>query len=381
MDNVDFLSKFSIAELVKKENPLMLNDVLKLIDSDECSEKNLIILHQKTKLFFPSYLLRLYSLKFFNDFTQINDEVLKVNLESGSILSFLALKKKYHNDLSKMSDEFIVIGAQQNENSNEEINYLTERYTKFIKRIINNIEKRGYYFRGHGKEDLIQEATIGFLKAVEVYKVERRTKFKDFSRYVIERHLGTLMHRSNNFRNRTLNESISYNTPVSNATQNTTFEDLIEGNSVRPDEIVMQKQFYKEIKKKLTGNEREVLIPYSEGYTYEEIAFTMVQKKGVIDFNGLNYEQVSLFLKAIGNNGKNNKNRDTDLEFVYNNLDKMPGYRFENGTHYLYEYSYEKIKEEMKRGKKSVDNTIQRFRNKGIEYLNQILNKNYSKVI
>ncbi len=260
------------------------------ITENVCSVDTLVNLHNKSKYLFPSYLLRFAS---FNQVNELDEKSLNVLLESGSAMAYEELKKRYGKNLSKAPDEFLVIGAQRNGYLERDI--LTANYESIIERIINRVDKR-YYFKGQEKEDLIQEAFMGFLKAIEVYKVERRTKFKDFSHYVIQRHLGTLMNRSRNFRNRALNESFSYNMPVTTNNE-TTFEELLEGATSSPEKVVEDGITYKEIKEKLTDNEREVFDFYSDGYTYEEIAYKLIEKKGQLSFDGKAYEEVSMSIK------------------------------------------------------------------------------------
>ncbi|MFP3729044.1 sigma-70 family RNA polymerase sigma factor [Priestia filamentosa] len=286
-----FLEDFNLDTLFAIEGSKETKEEFEIVE-DSCSEENLVNLHNKSKFLFPSYLLRFGS---FNQVNELDSKSLNVLLESGSVMAYEELKKRYGRNLSKAPDEFLVIGAQRNGILERDI--LTANYKSIIERIINRVDKR-YYFKGQEKEDLVQEAFMGFLKAIEVYKVERRTKFKDFSHYVIQRHLGTLMNRSRNFRNRALNESYSYNMPVTTNNE-TTFEELIEGTNSSPEKVAEDKQILKEIKGKLTDNEREVFDFYSDGYTYDEIAYKLIEKKGQLSFDGMKYSDVSTSIKLF----------------------------------------------------------------------------------
>lgn len=347
------------------------------IEGNECNEKSLVLLHNQTKFHFPSYLLRFHT---FND-TEIHDEkTLCVVMESGSEKAFLELKERYANNLYKAPDEFLVIAAQKE--NGMELRVLTEFHEPIINKIINRVDRK-YWFRGLEKDDLLQEAFIGFLKAIEVFKVERRTKFRDFSRYVIERHLGTLMYRSKNLRNKALNESFSFNMPV-NTNNETTFEDLLEGTPYIPENIFLNVEMCKEIVSKLTENELEVLYPYSEGYSYEEIAFIIMEKRGTVDFAGFNYEEIMAEIKkndiylstkqityqAIADRLVEKKSPLTG-NFTYENLlnDIKNNLEFENADG----LTFKMIADEIKRRRKSVDNTIQRIRNKGFEHRDESL--------
>lgn len=381
----DFLSKYDMDELFALEGLPETKEDYELLGT-LCDAETFIELHHNSKLLFPSYMLRFGS---FDEMPKQTEETLNVLLETGSIAAYDEMKNRYGQKLSKAPDEFLVIGAQSEDGFHER-DLLTEIYNPYIEKIINRVEKR-YFFRGQDRDDLLQEAFMGFLKAIEVYKVERRTKFKDFSRHVIERHLGTLMNRSRNLRNRALNESFSYNMPV-NTNNETTFEDLLEGEPILPEDMYLKRELYKEIKMKLTENEQEVLVPYSQGFTYEEIAFELIKKKGVMNFSNLGYNQVANFMKAIETLEKREKEKDLydnekrgnekesekykeALELV-NRIQKMDEYQFDGDKHSLCGYTYENIAKEMKRRKKSVDNTIQRIRNKGTEHRTVVVNGN-----
>lgn len=284
-----FLLDYDLNDLFLLENAKETKEDYEIVEST-CTIDNLVNLHNKSKFLFPSYFLRFGA---FQSVVELDEKVLNVLLESGSVMAYEELKNRYGKNLSKAPDEFLVIGAQRSGHLERDI--LTENYKTIIERIINRVDKR-YYFKGQEKEDLIQEAFMGFLKAIEVYKVERRTKFKDFSHYVIQRHLGTLMNRSRNFRNRALNESFSYNMPVTTNNE-TTFEELLEGAAASPEKVIEDKKTYEEIYNKLTENEQEVFDYYADGYTYEEVAYELIKKKGQINFDGMGYEQVSISIK------------------------------------------------------------------------------------
>lgn len=296
----NFLMDFNLDDLFLLENSKEKKEFYE-ITSDECSVSTLVNLHNNSKLLFPSYFLRWGA---FTSVSELDEKALNVLLEAGSVMAYKELKVRFGENLWKAPDEFLVIGAQRNGASEREI--LAYKYEQIIDKIINRVDKR-FYFKGQEKEDLIQEAYMGFLKAIEVYKIERRTKFKDFSHYVIQRHLGTLMNRSKNYRNRALNDSFSYNMPVNGTNNDTTFEDLLEGANASPEKIIEDNTTFEEIYGKLTENEQEVYDYYSDGYTYEEIAFELLsgRRKNSEDtvpqicFDESNYEKVSNSIKLF----------------------------------------------------------------------------------
>lgn len=300
MDINEVLKKYTIEELLQLENET-LNDE-KIIITETPTQEILIKLHNQTKLLFPSYLLRIIS---YEQISTMNEKTLDVLLEAGSKLAFEELNLRYEDNITKASDELLTLQAQKGDEDSKEI--LTLRYKNHINLIIQRVRKK-YFFRGLENDDLFQESNLGFFKAIEVFKIERRTKFKDFSRHVIERHLGTIMNKSRNLRHKALNESFSFNTPVNTTNNDTTFEDLLPGEDISPEQIYINKQTYTEIIKTFTKNERGVLKEYSKGYTYEEIAFKLIEKKKLVDLKNLNYEQLTEFLKSFETTAKDIKN-------------------------------------------------------------------------
>lgn len=291
------LNKYELEDLLLLENYTGNFEEDFKIEKSMCNEKNLIVVHNNSKLKSPSYILRFTS---FGKEKELTDKGLHVLLDVGSNAAYVELSERHGLDMNKLSDEFFVIGAQKKGNNSDERELLTEKYNNIIGKIIERVDRR-YYFRGLEKDDLLQEAYMGFLKAMEVYKVERGTKFRDFSRHVIERHLGTLMNRSTNLRNRALNESFSYNMPV-NSSNETTFEELLEGSGILQEELYIKKELYYEIREKLTENELDVLKYYSKGYTYKEIAKILGRNKKSVDntvqrFRNKAYAHIDEFFK------------------------------------------------------------------------------------
>lgn len=247
-----------------------------VVDLNELDVCVLVALHQSTPWLAPSYFLRK---RFFGKWKELDDDTL---LTLAQTLSFRAkdeLYSRYENNLKKASDELLVLMAQE-ENA-EALEVLFERYIPFVKWTIRRLEKK-FFFRGYETDDLIQEGIIGLFKSKDDYKIERKTKFKDFSRHVIEKHIGTLILRSSNYKNKVLNESFSYHSPIGSDSE-VTFEQLLKSEANSPEVVTVNRETYYAIEDKLTDLEKEVLDYYALGLSYEEIGELVGKKKKAID--------------------------------------------------------------------------------------------------
>lgn len=238
-------------------------------------EEHLQALHQFTNWSAPSYFLRL---RYQKDMKNLNEEQLMflVQCSSKEALNILISQQ---TDYYEASDEMLVLMSQKGDFEAAEI--LIERFVPFVKKVIRRLERK-FFFRGFDTNDLIQEGVLGLFKSKDDYKIERKTKFKDFSKHVIEKHIGTLILRSSNYKNKVLNESFSYHSPIGSDSE-ITFEQLLKSDSYHPEDMLMKKESYEDISEKLTELEQKVLKLYAKGLSYEEIGEIVGKKKKAID--------------------------------------------------------------------------------------------------
>lgn len=247
-----------------------------LVDLGDLEDEILIALHNYTEWLAPSYFIRM---KYANKLKEADKNVLTLLVQSESKKAREVYLERYKSDFKNAPDEALVILAQ--EGNNDAFEYLVEKYLPFVKKIVQKLERK-YFFRGQDTADLIQEGTMGLFKSTNDFKVERKTKFKDFSKHVIEKHMGTLIIRSANYKNRVLNESFSYHSPIGNDSE-ITFEQMLKSDTYHPERACISRETYKEIKEKLTKLERKVLKLYTLGLTYEEIGEKVGKKKKAVD--------------------------------------------------------------------------------------------------
>lgn len=138
---------------------------------------------------------------------------------------------------------------------------------------IIQMRTRNYFFYGGDREDVIQEAMIGLLKAINGYDENKTASFTTFAILCIKRQIITAIKSSNAGKNRILNIAMinSETEDISNISySNKSF------NFYNPEEIIMSKERVRELNKYLKTNlskmENEVFEYLLVEMTYTEIA-------------------------------------------------------------------------------------------------------------
>lgn len=171
---------------------------------------------------------------------------------------------EYYNNLS---DEKLVNLIRLSDD--QAFEYLYERYLPKIRTMTYSFQGLGYDL-----EDLLQEATIGFFTAINVYDF-KSSSFSTFCYICMRRMLVTLLRKNN--RKKSLPEtSVIY-------TDETLFN-IPTFNNPELDYIAKEdfNRFKSRILKELSVTEREVLYYYLLGFNYKTIAERLnVDKKSV----------------------------------------------------------------------------------------------------
>lgn len=278
---VDFFMEYKVGNFydlkdIFTDKYLEKTDDLFMVDLSSLDDDTLCKLHQFTNWLAPSYFLRR---RYFGPLTNVPDEKLLILVQAKSEKAKEELMRRYQNDMTKASDEVLVLMCQ--DSVPDSMDALIERYNPFVKKTINRLQRK-FFFRGFDVNDLVQEGVLGLFKAIDDFKIERKTRFKDFSKHVIEKHIGTLILRSSNYKNKVLNESFSYHSPIGSDSE-ITFEQLLKSETYAPEESFVKKETFYAIWDKLTQLERDVLQLYSIGLSYEEIGDRVGKKKKAID--------------------------------------------------------------------------------------------------
>lgn len=276
----DFYTYYKTQHFVKEittfsEKYIDLHDLFQ-VDLSSLDDDTLIKLHQFTNWHAPSYFLRR---KYFHAINTASDAVLFILVQAKSEKAREELMTRYLSNIEEASDEVLVLMCQDSVPNAMDV--LITRYNPFVKKTINRLQRK-YFFRGFELDDLIQEGVLGLFKAIDDFKIERKTRFRDFSKHVIEKHIGTLILRSSNYKNKVLNESFSYHTPIGGDSE-ITFEQLLKGGANSPEAVVENTQIFYEIAEKFTNLEKIVLVHYELGLSYEEIGKRVGKNKKAID--------------------------------------------------------------------------------------------------
>lgn len=170
----------------------------------------------------------------------------------------------------KYSDEELI--AMMHHGNPEIMDYLMEKYKNLVRK-----KARAFYLMGGDNDDLIQEGMIGLFKAVRDYDPEREGGFYGFADLCIMRQVYTAVEASGRKKHIPLNSYISLDSgTVGRQEHEVPLQDVLpdpkEGN---PEEMVIdredQEQMQKELKKRLSKYETQVLEAYLNGMGYREI--------------------------------------------------------------------------------------------------------------
>ena len=110
-------------------------------------------------------------------------------------------------DYSQRADEDLVAAAQAGESLTME--FLLNKYKNFV-----CFKARGYYLIGGGREDIIQEGTIGLYKAVRDFRVDKLSSFRAFAELCVTRQIITAIKTATRQKHIPLNQYVSLNKPI-----------------------------------------------------------------------------------------------------------------------------------------------------------------------
>ena len=155
----------------------------------------------------------------------------------------------------------------------EIMDYLMDKYKDLVKR-----KARPLYLMGGDQDDLIQEGMIGLFKAVRDYDKSKGMSFNSFAQLCVTRQMYTAVEASNRKKHTPLNSYISlYSGTLEQNSGNVPLQDILPAvNGANPEDVVIcqenTQQMEKELNKRLSAYERQVLEYYLSGKDYQEIA-------------------------------------------------------------------------------------------------------------
>ena len=175
-----------------------------------------------------------------------------------------------HGEVVSMTDDEIVKLAKAD--NLHALEYILEKYKNFVKS-----RSRPYFLIGADREDIIQEGMIGLYKAIRDYDTEKYTNFRAFAEMCITRQIITAIKTATRRKHMPLNSYLSLSHPVFDEESDKTLLDTItEHSCLDPEEIIINKEDYTSIGKKinelLSPKEMEILSIYLQGKSYQEIS-------------------------------------------------------------------------------------------------------------
>lgn len=184
--------------------------------------------------------------------------------------------KNYMNE-ELINDEVV---ARAKEGDQEALDLILKEYKKLI-----FLNVRNYFLVGAEQEDLLQEGTIGLLKAIKGYDKEKAS-FKTFATLCIRRQILTAVRSSTAQKNIVLNEASGNNLETEDGHEDYPKE-LYSNIRYNPEAIFLSKEKIMEFQDFVEHNfspfERKVFNYMIKGFSYKEIAEELEKTPKVID--------------------------------------------------------------------------------------------------
>jgi RNA polymerase sporulation-specific sigma factor len=188
-------------------------------------------------------------------------------------------------EYKNLTEENLVLMAQEGDSMALET--LIKGFQGFLNYICDK-----YYLKGGDKDDLIQEANIGLLEAIEAYQIDSGKKFRNFAFLCVKRELDSCILKYNRKKHSILNDAIPIFAHADKEEERTGYsyqvsvDRLIKDNTPSPEALIVEKESLSEllscINSILSDLEREVLFLRITGLSYSEITTKLnLQTKSV----------------------------------------------------------------------------------------------------
>lgn len=169
-----------------------------------------------------------------------------------------------------MPDEDLVEMVKDGES--DALEYLIHKYKNFVR-----AKARSYFLIGADREDIVQEGMIGLYKAIRDFRGDKLSSFRAFAELCITRQIITAIKTATRQKHIPLNSYISLDKPIYDEDSDRTLLDVIAGHRVTdPEQLIINQEKFDDIEDKMTEVlselERQVLVLYLDGRSYQEIA-------------------------------------------------------------------------------------------------------------
>ncbi|MBX6396124.1 MAG: RNA polymerase sporulation sigma factor SigH [Alicyclobacillaceae bacterium] len=183
--------------------------------------------------------------------------------------------------LQSLSDEDLVDRVRDGDE--EALEYLIHRYKNFVR-----AKARSYFLIGADREDIVQEGMIGLYKSIRDFRNDKLVSFRAFAELCITRQIITAIKTATRQKHIPLNSYISLDKPIYDEESDRTLLDVLCGSRVAdPEELIINQEEFDDIEVKmgeiLSDLERQVLMLYLDGRSYQEIAVDLKRHVKSID--------------------------------------------------------------------------------------------------
>ena len=184
---------------------------------------------------------------------------------------------------ARLDEMEVVVLAQKGDAMAME--FLLNRYAGLLGHICDK-----YYLKDGDRDDLLQEARIGFVQAVKDFADNSGKSFKNFAFLCVQRELDSCVKRSNRKKHAILNDAVSFsgNYDEESASDDALLLEVIEQKDmVTPESVFVEKENLTEMQSILKGIlsklEYRVLLMRLQGYSYNEITLLLQLETKSVD--------------------------------------------------------------------------------------------------
>lgn len=152
------------------------------------------------------------------------------------------------------------------------LEFLINKYKNFVR-----AKSRSYFLIGGDHEDIVQEGMIGLYKAIRDFQVDKLSSFRAFAELCITRQIITAIKTATRQKHIPLNSYVSLDKPIYDEDSDRTLMDVLcSTGSNNPEQLLINQEEFADIELKmgemLSSLEREVLMQYLDGRSYQEMS-------------------------------------------------------------------------------------------------------------
>ena len=173
------------------------------------------------------------------------------------------------NEYENVRDEELLM--QLSAGNDSITDYLCKKYKNLVMKKANAL-----YLIGAEKEDLIQEGMIGLFKAIRDFSPEKETSFYHFAELCITRQMYHAIEASQRLKHAPLNSYVSLSEETGDGTGLTLEDMLTDATEQDPERLLIQQEayrdFFEHLETVLSPMEKQVCDLYLQGMDYRQIA-------------------------------------------------------------------------------------------------------------